>query len=1212
MAIVVNPELGQMGFADSQGRIEKTQIETRASGGKLEIPTTTWVDDKVVAEGFAGGTGTEEDPYLIETPEQLGRFAYNINHNSYGDWHKASYKLMSDIDLEGHAWMAVGRDGATHGDGGRIFTGRFDGNAHTINNMYAVNHERFTDGRISGFIGIAGDGAIVQNVVFTNAVSTLRDNYYIKDERPVSVAIVIAETKRNANVYIASVYVVDGVVLTPPTGDELFGNAVNAGVFLGKQAEGDGTSGKIHMYQVHAIGITIAVNIRLDKDWWSLTVNTIVHTVGGLVGRASLIDIADSSFDGLVGLEAVRINRNLDNWRITYHMGGAIGLLEAINDREGNGSHIYNVVIGAGLYLDTFDVQESTRSARTTRASENANVADIRHVGGVIGNANATIVNANATRGSVELFEVEASVLVEAPKADTIISQSRTAGAFGTRLLDEYGSIEEAKEHARAYKAEHDEENKAIIQSRLAQFAQTGNRVQSRFATGAFGFAWIAGGSYTIAAGSTAASTITVGSSAAASTAGLAGVWSGAAALATAAIVAAIILVVIVIIVILVFAILFAIWAALRPAWESHVHVGSAIGSQGRQGIVIGNTKIANSAVQSNTMFSAADNVAEVVNSNNTSPTLAMIIEQPKSQPVENIGDKVVLDVQAQGTIMSDGTAGVDSQLSYQWYYNTIDSNDVLTGEEEEFNGVKTEVVEGATSPSLQLDVNWVGVRYYFVVVTNNVLQFKGSNPSITARVGNRDISVGPARVTEQPQDTSINVNTAGKLRVAGEASGTITYQWYVNTVKDTNEGVLLAGASGQEFAPVHTEAGVYYYYAVLTVSVDAIGSNEPIRKDTYSAIATVSVQANATAVEIASQPVAYEEVKQHDTVVLGVEVDLDTVNGQLSYQWYKATGNDTSNGVAIANAVNQSYRVDTAVAGTHWYYVVVSNTVQDSVKSVTSNISQVRVESAPKVVPTIHELGNNTVTMKIGEVRELQVYVVASGAKLSYQWYENTTSSNIGGSKIPGATNPNYIVISDVATTKYYYAVATTTTTANAEASLPSNPFSVTVQDPNQRALSIIGQPKSVKGSMGDKIELSVTPERRGGSMNYQWYESAYIDGRDAKAIHGAIGNVWRVSSKDMSNKYYFAVVNNAVDVSVMTNNRGISVRTHINSATSQVVNARVEYKANVSDDSFGMIMLIIAISLIVMLAAIALIVIINKKNRHRGSNNYSGYYGY
>ena len=73
------------------------------------------------AEPWTHGSGTQEDPYLIESAAQ---FAYLQNHTAPFRY----FKLMTDIDLDNRDWFPIGYNSLTYAP----FHGCFDGNDHTI------------------------------------------------------------------------------------------------------------------------------------------------------------------------------------------------------------------------------------------------------------------------------------------------------------------------------------------------------------------------------------------------------------------------------------------------------------------------------------------------------------------------------------------------------------------------------------------------------------------------------------------------------------------------------------------------------------------------------------------------------------------------------------------------------------------------------------------------------------------------------------------------------------------------------------------------------------------------------------------------------------------------------------------------------------------------------------------------------------------------
>lgn len=106
----------------------------------LNVSAAAW--DGTAADGFAGGTGTEEDPYQIATAEQLAYLAQSVNG---GTTYQGKYiKLTADIvlnntvsenwTLTAKKWTPIGTytDNTTNAP----FSGIFDGGSHTISGLY--------------------------------------------------------------------------------------------------------------------------------------------------------------------------------------------------------------------------------------------------------------------------------------------------------------------------------------------------------------------------------------------------------------------------------------------------------------------------------------------------------------------------------------------------------------------------------------------------------------------------------------------------------------------------------------------------------------------------------------------------------------------------------------------------------------------------------------------------------------------------------------------------------------------------------------------------------------------------------------------------------------------------------------------------------------------------------------------------------------------
>lgn len=109
------------------------------------ISFNTW------AAGFASGTGTVEDPYVVSTADEL---------NSVRDNLSAHYKLGADIDLANWitintpatGWAPIGTDASP-------FVGTFDGDGHVIENIWID-----VDAANVGLFGVIGGDVTIQKL----------------------------------------------------------------------------------------------------------------------------------------------------------------------------------------------------------------------------------------------------------------------------------------------------------------------------------------------------------------------------------------------------------------------------------------------------------------------------------------------------------------------------------------------------------------------------------------------------------------------------------------------------------------------------------------------------------------------------------------------------------------------------------------------------------------------------------------------------------------------------------------------------------------------------------------------------------------------------------------------------------------------------------------------------------------------------------------
>ncbi len=128
---------------------DKKVVEGAPNGG---TSSEVIIDDVVVKEPALmnlAGEGTEENPYLISTLEDLIWFRYQVNAGV--NYYKGKYiALAADIDLAGENWVGIGSINADHG-----FMGNFDGKTYKIKNLTITDPALDSDGyAYAGFFGV--------------------------------------------------------------------------------------------------------------------------------------------------------------------------------------------------------------------------------------------------------------------------------------------------------------------------------------------------------------------------------------------------------------------------------------------------------------------------------------------------------------------------------------------------------------------------------------------------------------------------------------------------------------------------------------------------------------------------------------------------------------------------------------------------------------------------------------------------------------------------------------------------------------------------------------------------------------------------------------------------------------------------------------------------------------------------------------------------
>ena len=114
-------------------------------------------DGSSIATAFAGGSGTENDPYQIDDGAQLAYLASEVNKGQ--PYENSYFVLTADIDLANHDWTPIGNsfsDALFGGTDYSLFAGNLDGKGHTIFNISIGTENAPLESDVFGLFGATG------------------------------------------------------------------------------------------------------------------------------------------------------------------------------------------------------------------------------------------------------------------------------------------------------------------------------------------------------------------------------------------------------------------------------------------------------------------------------------------------------------------------------------------------------------------------------------------------------------------------------------------------------------------------------------------------------------------------------------------------------------------------------------------------------------------------------------------------------------------------------------------------------------------------------------------------------------------------------------------------------------------------------------------------------------------------------------------------
>lgn len=319
------------------------------------------------ASSFAGGDGSQENPYQISTPEELARLAYLVNEDGL-DTTGMYFELTDHIDLDGFDadndssngnWIPIGYKLGSPNFETFAFKGIFNGNNYSISNM-----------RIEGMEINAGLFGVVSNAEFRDVVL---DSFSIVD---VLYGSALA-------CYSSGNLTIEGVSVSNFTFDynSTSSNSITCGV-LSAYVNNDAVSNSIIVDNVDVVNSSINIDINTTNSTRS-------DIAGGLLGSVYLnndnIELTNSQVD--IDITAGTV-------------GGAIGYLSTSNLK--------------GLSVNNVDVNLMAKDA-----------VKLSKLGGIIGYTYAGVSNDS------DLVVEDCNIIIDSDLKSPQLKRDNIGGVFG-------------------------------------------------------------------------------------------------------------------------------------------------------------------------------------------------------------------------------------------------------------------------------------------------------------------------------------------------------------------------------------------------------------------------------------------------------------------------------------------------------------------------------------------------------------------------------------------------------------------------------------------------------------------------------------------------------------------------------------------------------------------------------------------------------------
>lgn len=339
------------------------------------------------------------------------------------------------------------------------------------------------------------------------------------------------------------------------------------------------------------------------------------------------------------------------------------------------------------------------------------------------------------------------------------------------------------------------------------------------------------------------------------------------------------------------------------------------------------------------------------------------------------------------------------------------------------------------------------------------------------------------------------------------KGEGSYSIQWYSNSIKSISGGDSIPGAVDSVYIPLTSTIGTTYYYCVIKFSSGYC-------RNIISDIATVTVNPFP---EITQQPLISQKVCIGGSLPQPLKVKYSGGAGP-SYQWYSNNVDSNIGGTAISGANDSVFMPPVFTStGIFFYYVMITFSGSNC-NLVTSETAKVEVIPDPSIAQ--QPLASQTICQN-STAENLSVKVTGGIGNYAFQWFQNTTNNNTGGTKILNATDSIFIPSTATTGTLYYYC----------EITQPNGPGCNAVSNTSQVIVregpSITAQPSSsVVCKNETSPKLFVSWKNGVGIPSYQWFSNTSNSNTGGTLIPAATDSVFFPSTTEVGTMYYYCAI--------------------------------------------------------------------------------------